>query len=337
MLRLSWLVRVFVSACLLLISTSFCLGQVTNVTADQQAPIPGAGHDYIHMLTETVNPANGSLSVRIQVPIPKGRGLTLPFAFAYDSNGMHYPDNTHGQQGWATDSRPGYEQGGWRYTAPYLNSQIISISSPACSYFVSYMLLTPSGGRHALYLSAWQPNGHCSTNPHAPPQYLTGGNDYFQATSAPNNAVTAASADGTVYRFPGAYGFASSVEDRNGNEITISATQGAPYGFTMTDTAGRAVVSASSFGASGGDTVRVSGLSTPYTVHWGTASYNYTPGWVLASTDGACPNMVYANGNTPVVTSLTLPNGQSYQFHYDSTYGLVDEIIFPSGGWVKYT
>jgi len=285
------------------------------------------------MLTETVNPADGSLSVRIQVPVPKGRGLTLPFSFAYDSNGIHYPGaTTNGVMYWGTDITPGYEQGGWRYTAPYLNSQPISISSPACTYFINYILLTPSGARHALYLSAWQYYGYCSTNPNAGIQYLTGGDDYFQATSAPNNAVTAADADGTVYRFSGAYGFASSVEDRNGNEVTLSATQGPPYGFTMTDTAGRAVVSASSFGASGGDTISVSGLPSHYAVHWGTASYNYTPGWAYAYTDGYCNPMVYANGSTPVVTSITLPNSQSYQFHYDATYGLVDEIIFPRAG-----
>src|SRR5579875_2536904 len=199
---LRWLVRALVSACLLLISTSFCPGQIINASADPQAPIPGAGHDYIHMLTETVNPADGSLSVRIQVPVPKGRGLTLPFSFAYDSNGIHYPGaTTNGVMWWGTDSTPGYEQGGWRYTAPYLASKPVSISSPACTYFIDYMLLTPSGARHALYLSAWQYYGYCSTNPNAPAQYLTGGDDYFQATanSTSNNAVTAVDADGTVY------------------------------------------------------------------------------------------------------------------------------------------
>ncbi len=55
-----------------------------------------------------------------------------------------------------------------------------------------------------------------------------------------------ADADGTVYRFSKPSGIASSVWDRNGNEITITT---GPNLFTMTDTAGRTVVSASSFGA----------------------------------------------------------------------------------------
>jgi hypothetical protein len=53
--------------------------QVTNVTNNTSTPIHGAGHDYVKMLSETVNPSNGSLSLRIQVPTPGGRGLSYPF------------------------------------------------------------------------------------------------------------------------------------------------------------------------------------------------------------------------------------------------------------------
>jgi hypothetical protein len=50
--------------------------QITNVTNDQATPTPGAGHNYIGDLSEIVSPGNGSVSLRIAVPIPKGRGLT---------------------------------------------------------------------------------------------------------------------------------------------------------------------------------------------------------------------------------------------------------------------
>lgn len=83
-----WGVTTFYASCLCL-SVSFALGQIANVTDQTSTPVPDSGHDYVHMLTETVNPANGSVSVRIQVPVPKGRGLALPFAFAYDSNGVN--------------------------------------------------------------------------------------------------------------------------------------------------------------------------------------------------------------------------------------------------------
>jgi hypothetical protein len=84
--------------------------QIANVTDVESVPIPGAGRDYVGFLQETVNPANGSLSVRIAVPIPEGRKLTTPFSFAYDSDGA-IPINQFGglppyyQLGWSTRSQ----------------------------------------------------------------------------------------------------------------------------------------------------------------------------------------------------------------------------------------
>jgi hypothetical protein len=72
-----------------LLAGSLSQAQVGNVTDTEATPAPGAGHNYIGGLNETVNPATGSLSVRIAVPMPQGRGLTLPFAFEYDSNGFY--------------------------------------------------------------------------------------------------------------------------------------------------------------------------------------------------------------------------------------------------------
>jgi hypothetical protein len=65
------------------------LGQATNVTDETSTPIPGAGHDYLHEFSETVNPANGSVSLRLGAPVPGGRLLNVPICFNYDSGG-HY-------------------------------------------------------------------------------------------------------------------------------------------------------------------------------------------------------------------------------------------------------
>src|SRR5262249_12844930 len=65
-------------------------GQVVGLTDQTTTPSPGAGHDYIGMLNETVSPSSGSLSFRIGVPTPPGRKLSLPFAFEYDSNGAWF-------------------------------------------------------------------------------------------------------------------------------------------------------------------------------------------------------------------------------------------------------
>ena len=68
--------------------TSFA--QTVNLGDDVSRPTPGAGHDYIYLLNETVNPANGSLSIKIDLPAPKGRGLSLPFAITYNSGEVNH-------------------------------------------------------------------------------------------------------------------------------------------------------------------------------------------------------------------------------------------------------
>jgi hypothetical protein len=48
------------------IFTSAAQAQIISVGDDTATPAPGVGHDYIHLLSETVNPANGSVSWRIE-------------------------------------------------------------------------------------------------------------------------------------------------------------------------------------------------------------------------------------------------------------------------------
>src|SRR5438045_8669249 len=58
-------------AALFLVSSGLNLayGQITNVANDTITPIEGVGHDYIKMMSETVNPANGGLNIHIDLPV----------------------------------------------------------------------------------------------------------------------------------------------------------------------------------------------------------------------------------------------------------------------------
>jgi hypothetical protein len=132
--------------------TSLCFGQLTNVTGDQAPPIEGAGHDYIKMLNETVNPGNGSVSIRISVPVPPGRGITVPFSFGYDSNAaLHFAII-----GWK-DNLGFLGQGGWSYRLPVLsvnvNANVSQNGQSICKYFTDYILTDLQGASHALYVS----------------------------------------------------------------------------------------------------------------------------------------------------------------------------------------
>ena len=108
--------------------------------------------------------------------------------------------------------------------------------------------------------------------------------------------------------------------------------------FTMKDTVGRSAIVSSGFGTSG-NTVTVSGLSNPYTIDWETINLTgYNPGAKLLTTgDSNCPSTFPSlSGSETVISSITLPNGESYQFSYDTATGLLQKVIYPTGGYVRY-
>jgi RHS repeat-associated protein len=340
-------------------------GQILNIGDDTSTPIPGAGHDYIKMLSETVNPANGSLSIRIQTPTPPGRGITLPFSFAYDSNGaQHLASAGNGETYW-NDNNAYLSQGGWSYSIPMLSNTRGSRPLPpphTCFFFMDYMFQDPTGGRHSLGLSyvPGYPTGPCSQASPAPGQVVSGGDDYYRASMGATGGepVLVADAAGTVYAFPtgasthfsssGGYSsLPSTIEDRNGNQIIVTdldeSGSRTPGAFNVTDPLGRTLLSSSGFGAtttSVTNTVSVAGLSAPYTITWGTASVNYRPNsWLMFNAENGCNSGIAPDTDITinVITSIELPNNQSYQFSYDPTTGKVSRITYPTGGYVAYS
>jgi RHS repeat-associated protein len=344
------LARLALVICLFLFAGSVSYGQITNVAADQQTPTPGVGHDYIQMLSETVDPSMGALSIRINVPTPKGRGPTLPFAFSYDSNGASYPrSDPTGVVRWVNNSGL-LSQGGWAYSIPkrsYVDGVTNDGFGDRCNWTSNYMFQDPSGGRHALGLGTAVEHpansGAClKTN------VLAGGDTFYSATP-----VLVADRDGTVFDFnnstlsatggPSTLEFAPSIiEDRNGNKITIAGT--GSQSFTVTDTVGRTLLTSTGFGTTG-NTVSVSGLANPYTLTWGTITPNYVVGMSNPTQLQYCPSSFAQNNiSRTVIRGIQLPNGHSYTFTYDSDdpaithpFGLITKITFPTGAWVKYT
>src|SRR5437016_4335467 len=145
----------------LLILLSLTVGsqaQLIAVTNSTSTPIPGSGHDYIRMFSETVDPANGTLNFVLQVPIPPGRGLSVPFSFVYNSNGVEFPipSTTLGDSSWGTskiDIGPKLTQGGWSYSVPLLTyvslTQLIQPNT-SCQTMTGFVFQNPTGGRHSL-------------------------------------------------------------------------------------------------------------------------------------------------------------------------------------------
>ena len=234
--------------CFILLFPGIALSQITNVTDDQSTPTAGAPHDYIKMLNETVNPANGSVSIRINLPLTKSRGINLPFSFSYDSNGVDHLVPTEYTPGtpivWGTNTSF-LSQGGWSYSVPLVNQILETRYWPnppypdqPCNFFDDYTFQDTNGGRHALYLA--QPSSDqqaCVRLLIAP--IVSATEDYYRSTLSPAvgyaPVVTLKDADATTYNFSFAHAHSSptafnsivysalpeTVVDRNGNTVNF--------------------------------------------------------------------------------------------------------------------
>ena len=347
----------------------------TDITYTPQIPTHGVGHDYINLLNETVNPADGNVDLTINIPLPKDRGITIPFSLVYSSSTLGVMNNRSLQDFLSF--------AGWSYTFPVLSYvqgkfQIGTVNEADgnnepqyCYYSSDYTFHAPgTGSQHSLGLSQTNPYGYpengavCGTIP-----ALVGGDYAYQATLGNNLAcqpicvtqgATVADADGTIYYFSGALDWGggasqgellampSYIEDRNGNRITITNNYSSccaySGGASIVDAAGRTALSTTGFGATG-NTIAVSGLSNPFTLTWATHTNLLIPATEYGQSVDKTSICSQAGTSGPVeypslgpgITQLTLPNGQSYRFSYDSTYGLLNKITYPNGGYVSYT
>jgi hypothetical protein len=333
--------------------------QITIVGNDTAQPIQGVGHDYVKLLSETVNPANGSVELSIQVPVPKARGLAVPFSFRYSSSGIHHimPGVGLGTATWARST--GYlSQGGWSYGLPMVNDNQWSNNGDlttgqvqTCYYSSFYIFRDAAGAQHSLGVNAMYGVStgipQCTAEGSEAP---TGGDAQVQAQltgclfcGQATPPLIISDTEGTVYSVPNIshlvndgngptyYSVPAYVEDRNGNK-----------GTTSTDTLGRTVYSSSGFGPSGAtNTLTFSGLT--YQVTWTTTSSSYpTPNQNIGTPGAGCSALPSVADSQVVVSKITLPNGQFFRFYYgtdnpDPTlanpHGLLSEIDYPSGGW----
>ncbi|HEY2547184.1 MAG TPA: RHS repeat-associated core domain-containing protein [Candidatus Acidoferrum sp.] len=333
------------------------------VNNDTRTPVPGSGHDYIKMLTETVDPSSGSLSVHISTPVPPSRGITIPFSFDYSSGAVKQAQvfgTTSGvtSAGWAVPTIVGgvaLTSLGWSYRIPELTAnqkQVTCQQQPSnetltTDVWADYIFTDPSGSRHNLNVAHTAPlNGDC-VYAQNPVSVSSGGDDFYSASlNQTTGAVAVVGVDGTVYNFPvtsfgGGFGvnawLPSTIEDRNGNIVTIS--QGSGGSITETDTAGRPAVSTSAPVGQNG-TVSISGLSNGYIVTWETISALYGSKYEQLA-DGYNDGCYWegdgnGDGSLSVIKSIELPNLTYYTFEYNS-YGLLKQISYPTGAVVTYT
>jgi hypothetical protein len=266
---------------------TFAHAQFTSVGGSTSTPVPGAGHNYIQLLNETVDPGSGSLSLRLGVPIPPGRGLTVPFFFGYDSNGVHllnvqvFPGGNGSATTWSTDISTPNQFAGWAYETPKISFTPLQFSmydaqnsqTYYCNVSTGYVFQDAAGTRHQIPISYSVPTDP-TDNPNAcqynnqftpglwPNSYTSGGDGHVQAAFNSNGSVLdVVDSDGTVYDFGYETNYPGFIEDRNGNRATQNnANPTAP----LVDSLGRSEVTIPTFKSSSGDEITISGLSSPY-------------------------------------------------------------------------
>jgi RHS repeat-associated protein len=316
-----------------------CWAQLPQAGDTTSPPTLGAGHDYLGGISETVNPANGSVSIRLPLRIPSGRQLTIPLSTAYDSAGAFYYGQSQGNYSlhWATITNVPFSQGGWSYTFPLMTNssatwvqQYPGGKNYTCVETVNYVFQDPSGNRHNTGLAGLHTpaQGDCGS------PITTGGEGPILATLS-GATPTVTDGNGTVYSFPFSgftpnYHLPTSITDRNGNTISISSTSSSA---SVTDTLGRTAVSVPTFG-SNPDNISVAGLASPYQVSWTTASASFTINSIQLPSGSNCTTSL--SGSAGVASQVVLPNGQKYTFTYDATYGMLNKMTYPSGGYVRY-
>ncbi len=352
-----------------------------SVTAETAVPVPGVGHDYLHLLSETVDPSSGSVNVTVQIPLPKSRGITLPFSVTYSSAGVFHVDETavnslglYSSCPPNSNTMPFGNQCGWEYGIPSVAYSYLPYSPRtgigSCFLASQYSFTDSAHVRHNLWRlsKAWTSGGKTdcvhgtTTSPSSPPVSSSDAQviALLDNTIAGGESITVYDTAGTVYSgFTEVSGpsplMPQQIEDRNGNLIRATySLSNNQYSVNFTDTSGRPSLAISGTGASG-TTDNVTAGPLAIGIQWAstTASYSMpitqvgTPASVVSCPAAAASTNSAVNSTLNVVSAIHLPNGQQYTFYTGSTnptdstvanpYGLLNEIIYPDGGWVKYT
>ena len=380
---------VLILAICILLSGNGSAQVVDPVTAAGE-PIPGVGHHYVGIGSETVNPADGSVSFQLPVETPPGRQLSLPFGISYSSAEPFFITNggTNSEFHWSTPAQngwpPPFELDGWSYELPTYEANAFvaySVASPTsnppdsfvydyCWATENYTFRGPGGSRYPLNVTnAWPDPGNPDLNActhsnqgsySGAPLYGVAANLATGGTST-QPVLTVTDQSGTVYQFSQGPGISTSptvvagggtpfgslaqtIPDRNGNQIKLNGTGVVAYGNLLpaggyTDTAGRPVLGWTGIGNTAGDQISVSGLGENIVVKWTTTTVTLPDNskFVSASFGSSCGFTGPQTIPSTVVSEIDLPNGQKYSFSYGGTWGLLQQITFPDGGYVRYS
>jgi len=306
---------------------------------------------------ENINLATGNLNLQIPLlTLPGRNGQNLSVALEYDSKMLapsyYWDANTMRNIFlWGSNlTPPAILSPNWRLNLPVLQVSTYDFGSTTGGHpeicLTDFIITMPEGinlsfgNRAACNLAA---NGTIQPNPSLNINVTDTVDATFYRLDTTNPAnIILYSKGGTQYHFftPVTYSdvslysyyfkAADRIEDTNGNWITISSDNllsGQPTIYSISDSLGRTVSFNSGSGGlashkdSNGNLQGFSTSISPCTVIY---TFVNPPGSGSASSNNYC------------FSTLTLPNGLTYKFEYNSPLTELTKITYPTGGYARY-
>ncbi|HET9282240.1 MAG TPA: RHS repeat-associated core domain-containing protein [Candidatus Angelobacter sp.] len=311
--------------------------------------------------------------MNIQIPLLTlaGRhGSNLSIGLTYDSkpllslNGTWNETEGHGDYTFGPPDDPAALPGGWRLNIPMLQANVHTILTPgptnsAC--YKNFMVVTADGSSHTFANIAG-----CATTLKNSPFTVTPDNASNSTTATADDLpvllldtsnpadYVLRGKDGTSFHFFANFGLATAslttppvidadpvfklpdeIVDANGNIITITNSNG---NLIFTDNAGRVVTL--TYGSLPPNWSSVlnsvsyldsTGVQRTITLSYSNFSFNYT----LAQPQNL-GGALSTSGTIPFLSSVTYPNGLSYNFQYNTSAGELSKVTYPTGGYTRY-
>ncbi len=284
---------------------------------------------------------NQDLNILLTIPImssPGRNGLDLNFNVVYNSsiwsnvsgawtlNSSYVPP-----WGWST----AYTLGGSTYTEK--TTQTICSRTDGNEYIYNYTYshyayTDPMGTVHNFPVSFNDNYNECTgveTYSGTFTGYATDGTGYYMTLDSTTGDVTSVVAE-NGFKLGGG---GATLIDRNGNYIS-SFVNGSETDWT--DSAGRVALKV----ITGSSSIQYEYLDPTNGQYDTTTTLNLET--LNIKTDFGCSGVVEYTGTASVPKSITLPNGQKYQFSYEpstSGYytGRLQQVTLPTGGYYEYT
>jgi RHS repeat-associated protein len=281
---------------------------------------------------------NQDLNVFFAIPIMSspGRGINLDFSIYYNSliwtsgYGTWY-NSSSVPWGWATSYSTGSTTNTHNTTQSVCNHHLGDVQYIYTTTYQKYSYTDPLGTVHPFNLYWREVYNECTgsdTTTGTFTSYATDGSGYYASITVQNpDTPGVIELGGTLV---GNFGLI----DVNGNQISPSNPVGGETDWT--DSAGRVALK-----------IIVGSTSIQYKVLDPTGSYQTTTlnlQTLNVKTNFACSGITEYTGTASVPQSLVFPNGQQYQFAYESyvqnstTYytGRLNRVTVPTGGYYEY-